>query len=545
MSLLNKRPRREFLRHTLGTAGALSLSGAMPARANATVSNRGQYDYIVIGTGSAGSVLIRRLIDAGFRVLALEAGPSDRMAAIHEPPLVTQLYGSAVDWSFRTMPQSYSANQDISWSRGKTLGGSSAINGMMYVRGLPRDFDGWAYSGATGWAWRDVEPYFRKLENFQLPDPMCVHGHRGPQQIGRPEMTALAHDFVTAAIAAGIPSRDDYNDGRDSTGVGLSQLTILPNGQRASAWTCYVDPIKSDPRLTVITQARVLNLVINGTCVTGVRFAYRGEIIVARADRETLLCAGSIMSPSVLLHSGIGPAKDLSSLGIRPIIDLPGVGENLHDQLTCWTVWETMRHNSSSVTTGMEATVFLNSDAALDGPDGQVLLSTNTFPIDGYPVVKQGFTLVPTVLAPRSRGWVRLASADPFAYPIIDPRACEDSYDVEVVARYAMQIRNVMRQPEFMSWGAREVSPGPSVTTQAEMEAYVRKTATTADHQVGTAKMGSDAMSVVDSELRVHGLSNLRVVDASVMPTVTSGNTNAPTIMIAEKAADLILQSIR
>ncbi|MDR5832995.1 GMC family oxidoreductase N-terminal domain-containing protein [Caballeronia sp. LZ034LL] len=543
MAPIQDRFRRDFLRRLLEVGGALSLWGCgHTSPADSLRGGGGQYDYIVVGTGSAGSVLIRRIVDAGFSVLALEAGPTDALPAIHDPSLVTQLYGSTVDWSFETTQQVFSADQRIGWSRGKTFGGSSSINGMMYVRGLPADFDHWASEGATGWAWRDVEPYFRRMENFRLDDPSGVHGHDGPLQIGRPAMTALAQDFVSAAAASGMPAPADYNDGTDNTGASLSQLTILPDGQRASAWTCYVAPLLPCPKLTVLTNARVLDLEMQGARVLGVRFTCRGETFVAYAGRETLLCAGSIMTPAVLLHSGIGARPHLETHGIRTVVDLPGVGENLHDQLTCWTVWQTARKNTPSVTTGMEATVFFKSAPSQEGPDGQVLLSTNTFPIDGYPSVTQGFTLVPTVLAPKSRGSVRLASADPLAYPLMNPNACADPYDVEVVARYALQVREVMRQPEFESWHAVEVAPGPSVTTQAEMESFVKKTGTTAAHQVGTARMGNDALSVVDPELRVHGVSGLRVVDASVMPVVTSGNTNAPTIMIAERAADLILK---
>lgn len=541
MSDFHNLERRLFLSRLLGAAGALALPGHIHACATDGFTRSEAFDYIVVGTGSAGSVLIRRLIDAGFSVLALEAGPPDCLKAIHNPPEVAQLYGSAVDWGFRTTAQRYASDQHIAWSWGKTFGGSSSINGMMYVRGRPDDFDGWARAGASGWGWREVEPYFRRLEDFQLADPQGVHGHRGPLKVGRPQMTALARDFVGAAGAAGMPIRADYNDGRDNTGASLAQLTILPSGQRGSAWTCYVLPILPHPRLTVLSHAQVLNLEIQRGQATGVRFTFAGRTHRVRAGKEILLCAGAIMTPAILLRSGIGPARDLARLGIRCTADLRGVGENLHDQLTCWTIWETQRPNTPSLTTGMEATVFLKSDTAVELPDGQVLLSTNTFPQEGYPTVKQGFTLVPTVLAPRSRGWVRLASSEPQDYPLMNPNACADPYDVSVVARCALAIREVMSQSSFRSWGAKEVAPGPSVTTQAQMEAYVRQTATTASHQVGTARMGLDALSVVDPELRVHGIGGLRVVDASVMPRVTSGNTNAPTLMIAERAADLIL----
>lgn len=542
MSDFHDLKRRRFLIHSLGAAGALAMPpGPSHARAADWSARSEPFDYIVVGTGSAGSVLIRRLIDAGFSVLALEAGPPDSLKAIHDPPEVAQLYGSAVDWGFQTTAQRYSSDQNIAWSWGKTFGGSSSINGMMYVRGRPADFDGWARAGASGWGWREVEPYFRRLEDFQLADPLGVHGRHGPLQVGRPRMTELARDFVDAAGAAGMPIRVDYNDGRDNTGASLAQLTILASGQRGSAWTCYVLPILPHPRLTVLSHAQVLSLEIQRGRATGVRFTFAGRTHLAKAGKEILVCAGAIMTPAILLRSGIGPARDLARHGIRCTVDLRGVGENLHDQLTCWTIWETRRPNTPSLTTGMEATVFLKSEVGLELPDGQVLLSTNTFPQQGYPTVKQGFTLVPTVLAPRSRGWVRLASSDPRDYPSMNPNACADPYDVAVVARCALAIREVMSQSSFRSWGAKEVAPGPSVSTQAQMEAYVRQTATTASHQVGTARMGVDAMAVVDPQLRVHGVEGLRVVDASVMPSVTSGNTNAPTLMIAERAADLIL----
>ncbi|AOJ06099.1 GMC family oxidoreductase [Burkholderia mayonis] len=527
--------RRDFIDKTLKTIAAAPLIGT--ASAASAASPAGVYDYVVIGAGSSGSVLVRRLIDAGHKVLVLEAGPTDSLPAIHEPPSVMQLYHSEVDWAFTTQPQHHAADQRIDWPRGKTLGGSSAINGMVYVRGLPQDFDGWAERGAAGWAWRDVEPYFRKLERFRLDDPLHAHGHDGLLDIGRPTMTPLARDFVAAATELGLPDRGDYNDGRDSTGAALSQFTILPDGRRASAWTCYVEPIKTHPRLTIVTQARVLNLLLNGHHAFGVRFLLRGETIAVRAEREVLLCAGSIMSPALLMHSGIGPAADLERVGIRPAVDLPGVGANLHDHAACSMVWETTRENARSFTTGMEATVFMRTDASLATPDAQILLSTSPF----LPTVKRGFTLVPMAIAPRSRGRVRLTSADPLVYPSMDPRVFADPHDLEVVAKQALFIRDVATRPSLSAWGAREVTPGPSVSTLAAMIDYAKQSAATGYHQVGTARMGVDAMAVVDPQLKVRGVSGLRVIDASVMPAVTSGNTNGPAMMIAEKAADMLL----
>ncbi|MDQ7981607.1 GMC family oxidoreductase N-terminal domain-containing protein [Paraburkholderia sp. SARCC-3016] len=539
---LDNEQRRSFLGGALRTVSALPLlAKSLPSFANGKNSAGGHYDFIVLGAGSAGCVVTRRLIDAGHRVLLLEAGPKDTSPAIHIPSEVGTLYGSNVDWAFTTAPQTSADGQSIFWPRGKVEGGSSAINGMIWCRGQPQDYDAWAQGGATDWGYRNIEPYFRKIEHFNLPDPQSVHGHHGLMQIGRPQFTPLTRDFVQAAIEAGFDFRRDYNDGTDSTGISESQMTMFPNNMRASAWTCYVEPVMNHPNLTVIVNALIDRIEIAHGHAQGVRFMHRGETLTARADREVLCACGSIMSPAVLMRSGIGPAKDLAALGIKTVADLPGVGENLHDHATSPMLWSTSLANTPSVTTGQEANIFMRSLPELDACDVQFLLSTNTFPIPGFPTVTQGFVGLPSCLTVRSRGRVSLVSADPAIYPLIDPRVYSHPHDIDVVVRASKAVRNVIGQASLSSWGITEVAPGNSVQTDAEWLAFARKAANTGYHQVGTCKMGVDDMAVVDPELKVRGVTGLRVVDASVMPQATRGNTNAPTLMIAEKAADMIL----
>lgn len=535
--------RRRFIAASLAmsAAAALPFSGyaRQPApRSTGTGSDDKKYDYIIIGAGSAGSVVTRRLVDAGLKVLLLEAGPRDDMPAIHNPPEAMALWHSAVDWGFSTQPQIYAGKQDIYWPRGKTLGGSSDINGMMYVRGLPSDYDNWAAMGATGWSWKDVLPYFRKAENCNIDGLSNLHATGGLLQVSRPAMTPLAHAFVEAGQQAGLRLVQDYNNGQDSTGVSFPQYTMTPDGKRASAWVCYGDAIRGADNLSVITEARVLKLLNQGDHITGVHFVHRGTDYRIEARHEVLLCAGSLMSPSILLHSGIGPAEQLEKMGIKTLVNLPGVGENLHDHLVCPMVWSSPQPVAVGLASGIEAQIFHKSAPELSAPDTQSLLFTMPF----MPGVTQGYTVTPGLVAPKSRGRLWLNSRDPLQAPLMDPRVYSENEDLEVMTDKALLLREVMKQTALAPWRGKEMGM-EGVNNRDKMRDYIRRMTASYHHQVGTARMGTDNMAVVDPQLRVHGLSGLRVIDASVMPVIPTGNTNAPSIMIGEKAADMILSS--
>ncbi|WBL72902.1 GMC family oxidoreductase [Serratia liquefaciens] len=535
--------RRRFIAASLAmsAAAALPFSGyaRQPApRSTGIGGDDKKYDYIIIGAGSAGSVVTRRLVDAGLKVLLLEAGPRDDMPAIHNPPEAMALWHSAVDWGFSTQPQIYAGKQDIYWPRGKTLGGSSSINGMMYVRGLPADYDNWAAMGATGWSWKDVLPYFRKAENCNIDGLSNLHATGGLLQVSRPAMTPLAHAFVEAGQQAGLRRVQDYNDGQDSTGVSFPQYTMTPDGKRASAWVCYGDAIRGADNLSVITEARVLKLLNQGDHITGVHFVHRGTDYRIEARHEVLLCAGSLMSPSILLHSGIGPAEQLEKMGIKTLVNLPGVGENLHDHLVCPMVWSSPQPVAVGLASGIEAQIFHKSAPALSAPDTQSLLFTMPF----MPGVTQGYTVTPGLVRPISRGRLWLNSLDPLQPPLMDPRVYSEDQDLEVMTDKALLLREVMKQTALAPWRGKEMGM-EGVNNRDKMRDYIRRMTASYHHQVGTARMGTDNMAVVDPQLRVHGLSGLRVIDASVMPVIPTGNTNAPSIMIGEKAADMILSS--
>lgn len=542
--------RRQFLTATLAAGVAVAAGPAAAASRQSTSKSdtaaagreNNHYDYVIVGAGSAGAVLTRRLVDAGFTVLLLEAGPKDDLPAIHNPPDAMSLsYVPAINWQFNTQEQKTAGDQKIYWPRGKTLGGSSAINGMMYVRGLPADYDGWAYMGADGWSWKDVLPYFKKAENCLIDGLSDAHGNSGLLTVSRPQMTELGEAFCEAAQQFGLRYVEDYNDGNDSTGVSRPQYTITADGKRASSWVCYAQAVADAPNLKIEIGAQVTKLLMDKTRVRGVSFVQGGEQREAFADREVLLAAGAEMSPAILLHSGIGPASDLEKLGIAVVQDLAGVGENLHDHLVCPFVWESPRAVPIGHMSSIEGNIFHKSRAEMLTPDTQSLLFTMPFPIPGFPEAKQGFTVTPGLDRPLSRGRLWLASADPLAAPLFDPRVFSEQLDLEVMTDKALLLREVMQQPALAPWRGQEVAPGKTAITRSAVRDYVNRFTGSYHHQVGTARIGHDSMSVVAPNLKVHGIEGLRVVDASVMPVIPTGNTNAPTIMIGEKAADMII----
>ncbi|MGP3920852.1 GMC family oxidoreductase [Nonomuraea sp. 10N515B] len=497
------------------------------------------YDDVIVGAGSAGCVLARRLVDAGHRVLLIESGGLDTRPEIHNPGMSLALWNTEVDYAYVTEPQPHAAGRRLGWPRGKVVGGSSSINGMIYARGVPQDYDNWAYRGCLGWDWDTVLPYFKRSEDHE-DGPSALHGHGGLLPVRRNnDPNPLSAAFVAAAQQADLPFVTDPNS-QDYLGVSYTQHTVL-DGRRRSTWTSFVEPILGNPALTVITGAVVSRLVLDAGRCTAVEYIIQGRTERAHAHNEVILSGGAMGSPQVLLLSGIGPADELRALGIDVQVDLPGVGANLHDHLICPVLWETTQPLPPLSVQGLEVNIFWKSNPALTVADTQPLLVHGPYLGDDPSVPENGFTCLGGLIRPHSRGRLWLRSTDPTTPPAMDPQVFSDPHDLEVMADSVELVREIGRQPALDEWRKDEWAPGSDVTDRDAVRDYVRTHVQTYHHQVGTCRMGVDRNAVVDPRLRVHGVDGLRVVDASIMPDVPSGNTNAPTIMIAERAADLLL----
>ena len=530
------------------------------------------FDFIIVGGGSAGSTMAARLSeDPKVTVCLLEAGGNGTSLLLRAPGAVVAVlpgYGKLFNWAFNTVPQPGLNGRRGYQPRGRALGGSSAINAMLYVRGHSSDYDDWAALGCEGWSWKDCLPYFKKSENNERGSDEA-HGNNGPLQVSdQKSPRPITEAFIEAATKNQYRRREDFNDG-DNEGVGLFQVTQFhdadKNGERCSAAAAYLHPVMDRPNLTVIAKARATKILFEGKRAIGVAYRRGGANKEVRATKEVILSGGTFQSPQLLQLSGVGRANDITHHGIKMVHELSGVGQNLQDHLDFTQSYKTNDTDNFGIGligtarltaaifkwwrkgTGMLATLFaegaafFKTDAALDRPDIQLHFVISV--VDDHARrlhLGYGYGCHVCALRPYSRGEVFLRSADPLADPGIDPKFLSDPRDLDTMIAGAKITREIMQTQPIAKYQKRELFGLTDNMTDAEWETHIRARADTIYHPVGTCKMGTDDMAVVDPQLKVHGLQGLRVVDASVMPTLVGGNTNGPTIMIAEKCADMI-----
>jgi choline dehydrogenase len=525
-----------------------------------------QADFIVVGAGSAGCAVAARLSeDAATRVLLLEAGGEDRNRWIHIPLGFGKTFADpSVNWCYETEPDPGASGRRVFWPRGKVLGGSSSINGMVYIRGQAEDFDHWRQLGNTGWSFDDVLPYFRRSEH-QMRGADRFHGTDGPLCVSDVAQHPICEAFIAATTGLGFPRNDDFN-GASQDGVGYHQTTTR-NGKRCSTAVGYLRPAMQRANLTVVTSALTERILFEGRRAVGVTFRRDGTLCTARAAREVILCGGAVNSPQLLMLSGIGPQEHLAGFGIPVAHHLPGVGQSLQDhysaaiKLRCKlpiTVNDVMLSNVRKLKAGLEyymfhrgplsmisspAALFARTRPELASPDVKCSISPFSAerPQDGLHRFS-GFTMIAYQLRPESRGEIKLKSPGPFDAPAVYPNYLATETDQRTIVAGLKLCRQILATPQMQSFIEAEFQPGSAVESDEELLDYARRRGGTVYHPTSTCKMGNDPMAVVDAELRVHGIEGLRVADASIMPTVVSGNTNAAAIMIGERVADMLRQ---
>ena len=522
-------------------------------------------DYVVVGAGSAGCVVAARLSETGAKVILLEAGPKDTLPWIHIPAgMLKLLYHPVVNWNYSAEGTEGTGGRSIHWPRGKTLGGSSSINGMLYVRGNPADFDNWAQMGCRGWSFDDVLPFFRKSEDYQQGGDPEFRGKGGPLKVeDYRTILPLTHRFVESAQEAGFPFSKDLN-GKVQEGVGYSQMTRKGKWRGSTAQT-FLKEASGRSNLRVETNALASRLLFDGRRCTGVTFRQNGATVTAAATKEVILSGGAVNSPHLLQISGVGPAEHLRGIGVPVVHDLAGVGGNLQDHyvgrvshrvkdsVSINTLARGLRlgreivrffiEGRGALTFGVTtAQVFCRSSPEKASPDLQLLFTPASYDPSKFGALERedGMTVAVCPVRPDSRGTILARSADPATAPVITPNYLSDPNDARVLIAGMRFTRQIFAAAAIARHSVVETLPGPDVQTDDEMTQYARQFGNTIYHPVGTCRMGQGPAAVVDERLRVHGIEGLRVIDASVMPVLTTGNTNAPTIMIGEKGAAMI-----
>ena len=532
------------------------------------MSESRRFDFIVVGGGTAGCVVAARLSeDPSLRVALVEAGGSNRNFFVTTPATVAAVIGhQEFNWGLSTVPQDALGQRCIPLPRGRLLGGTGSMNGMVYHRGHPRDYEDWASQRLPNWGWAQVLPYFTRSEHNDDYPASAYHGHTGPMHVSyvrRPNR--MTRTYIEAVHSLGFALCTDFT-GPNPEGVGLRQATIH-RGRRVSTATAYLEPALARKNLAVFKNTRVRRVLFEGRRAVGVETALdaSGSVRI-EADREIILTSGALHTPHLLLCSGVGDASQLAEFGIAPVAHLPGVGRNLHDHpaspvrvhtdstetygLSARTalraIWNALHYVVARAgplaSNVFESVAFLRTSSGLDRPDFQFVFQPANPPSPGHWIPRgHGYAVSPVLLYPNSRGSVRLMSADPEAAPLIDPKLLDHPDDLQRMVRAVRLCRRILRAPPFSKYHAREYQPGADVESNADIESFIRSTTATVYHPVGTCQMGVGSDAVVDAELKVRGVDGLRVADASVFPSIVGGNTNAPTIMVAERAVDFIL----